>query len=246
MSQEIADKVRSIPKPQIFGFAKIGREANLQQLRQGRLYCRRHSYYREIEAGKPLAAHQDVNDGIGAVFQPEGITIQFGDVVISGTADLVGGTVASYDYENPIFCLHAIYAGGNWTASEEADELKGLEDALRIPSKMDEFGSHIWVIAKRGEFFRRLHAACDAQSIHLEHTFVRYVDADQVHGVLPEKMQPFVKLRDFEQEREYRILLGSKEGLPDPFILDVGPLDDITHVLPLAEVRAQWSIRKRS
>lgn len=249
-SEEILKKLRSEPEPKIFGYAKVGREEHLQLLRQGRLFCRRHSYYRTVEAGKAPAPFQDVNDGIGAVLDAQQVVVQFtrsdgSTVTIDAVSGLVGGVLVSFDYENPIFCMHAIYAA-EWGLPVGAEGTEAFQAALQIPSSMDNFGTHIWIITNGTEFFRRLHAACDARSLQIEHRLVRYIDDERVYGMLPESLQPYVKLRSFEQERECRILLGAQEELPDPFVFDIGPLDDISVVVPLREFRAGWSLGKRA
>ena len=82
----------------------------------------------------------------------------------------------------------------------------------------------------------RMKEACDDNGISLCSDLVQYVDKVTTHGAIPPEKVTFVKFRDFSYEREFRFLFRSNRELPDPFVLKVGSLRDISRVLLLDEL----------
>ncbi len=120
------------------------------------------------EAGK---AHFDGNEGVAGIYQADRIQIVFGtkesgEIVITSDNGLVGHVLVSADYETPVFCLHAIHTG-EWNREFTEAELPYFKRHLEMDKKMDEFGSHVWVIHNGEEFSNRLRRACiHASGVH--------------------------------------------------------------------------------
>jgi hypothetical protein len=231
----------------LLALLKVGREEHMRELREGKLFCRRLSFYSEIEGA--LLPHQDPDEGLLGVYQSERINISFqpneevDPIMINSDAGLIGEVKVSGNYNDPVFCLHAVHTG-DWTHRTFGEnELEAFRAALQVPASMDKFGSHVWLITHEEAFLARLRSACAAQGIGFRRGRVRYIDQHSVHGAVPQSLRGFVKLDSFKEEREYRIYFHSARELPDPFILDIGPLHDISHVTTLAEFRQGWQIK---
>jgi hypothetical protein len=154
--------------PTIFVLLKVGHGEHMHGLRDGRLFCRRLSFYSQIE-GKPLP-HQDAHEGLQAVYQSDRIEIIYGDpnnnlIVINSNNGLIGQVIVTRNFDEPVFCLHAIHTG-DWTGRILGeDKLSEFKASLRVPDSMNKFGTHVWLITNLAEFAKRLGRACVAQNI---------------------------------------------------------------------------------
>lgn len=244
--QDIGKLLQAPFKPRLYCLLKVGREEHLQLLRRGRLFCRPLSFYKKVE-GEPLP-FQDTHEGLLGIFQAERTEWRFTPrsgppIIINSDTGLIGEVYVSADYANPVFCLHAIHAGQWSDRTFGQDELDAFKAYVQIPDSMSKFGTHVWVITSGEEFARRLSEACARLNIVYSRGLVRYVDPKQVHGTIPKGLSAFVKRRLFEDEREYRFFFGSKgHPLPDPFILDIGSLEDISQVMSFEDFRKSWAI----
>jgi hypothetical protein len=107
---------------------------------------------------------------------------------------------------------------------------------MEVPENMEsDFGDHVLVL--RPEFVERVRAACRQQKIAIGHGLVKYIDESAAHGKIPPRLVGFVKLKRFEWQREYRFVFEAAEPLPDPFILDVGPLHDVSMLMTLDDFK---------
>ncbi len=141
-----------------------------------------------------------------------------------------------------MFCVHAIHTG-EWTDRRFGEEeLDAFSSYLQVPESMNKFGTHVWVITNGDEFVKRLRDAAARQNVRVFGSLVKYVDPSRVHGGIPREMAPFVKRDAFKDEREYRFVFSSTRQLPDPFVLDVGQLADISVVANIEELRRDWRI----
>jgi len=220
---------------------KIAKKERLEQIQAGKIYCRHLKYYRDGEGGADLQPWQDRDEGVAGIFQSKSTRLVFktkdgAEHVVDAEGGLLGQVKISRDLNVPAFCLHAIHAG-EWTdrsfgPSELADFMKHLE----VPERMkSEFGDHVLVIGP--EFVDRVTAACRQQKITFHRGLVKYIDESEAHGKIPADLVGFVKLKKFDWQREYRFVFEATDTLPDPFILDVGPLHDVTQIVTLDDFR---------
>lgn len=221
---------------------KIGQIEHLEALRQGRLWARHLEFYKQVE-GPPLA-HQDSQEGLRGVYQATRIEVRIeppgqDPIILSSDNGLIGQVLVSADLAVPALCLHAIHTG-EWTNRQIGEaELELFRRHLEIPESMSKFGTHALCIYNVQAFQRRIEKACSAQNIQLSRRFVRYVDPERIHGGIPTALTGFVKKSSFKDEREYRYLFRAAQTLPDPFILEVGSLEDITNIIPLTDFNSQ-------
>jgi len=237
--------VRTPVRTRILCLTKIGREEHMNALRAGHIYCRSLSYYKTIE-GPPLP-FQDAHEGLRGIYQAAKVEVRLQPkgrppVVLNAETGLTGQVIVSADIANPVFCVHAIHTG-EWTDRRFGEEeLDAFSSYLQVPESMNKFGTHVWVITNGDEFVKRLRDAAARQNVRVFGSLVKYVDPSRVHGGIPREMAPFVKRDAFKDEREYRFVFSSTRQLPDPFVLDVGQLADISVVANIEELRRDWRI----
>ena len=104
-------------------------------------------------------------------------------------------------------------------------------------------GDTCLVIGRYDVFLRRVKVAFDAllpngMFTNLNADVVRYVDKNIHTG----DMAPFVKYNHFEYQSEYRIVLSP--GLGKSFVLNVGSLEDIAYMMPLAKINDLITINR--
>lgn len=223
---------------------KIAKRERLEQIQAGKLYCRHLKYYRDGEGGAPQP-WQDRDEGVAGIFQSKSIRIVLtmpdgAEHVIDAEGGLVDQVKFSRDLNVPAFCLHAIHSG-EWTREFGQSELADFMKYIEVPERMKpDFGDHVLVLGP--EFVERVRAAC-RQKLDLRHGLVRYIDDRAAHGKIPADLVGFVKLKKFDWQREYRFVFEAAERLPDPFVLDVGPLHDVSMLMTLDEFKKGVSFR---
>jgi hypothetical protein len=225
---------------------KFGEERNLKLLAEGKIYCRHLEYYKaEENRGKVF---YDQHEGLAGFYQAKNISIHFTPknqppVIINADNGLVGQVPVSLNLKKPAFCMYAIHTG-EWTNRKFTEqEMEDFKSYLQVTTKMENGykNKHVWVITSGIEFNERLGKACKAKNIGLRGDLVRYVDA-AFHGTVPRQISGFVKTNEFSHEREYRYVFDAPD-LPDPFILDVGSLKDISTIVPVEDFKNSWSIQ---
>jgi len=200
----------------------------------GKLRMRRLAYFRNyVDADGALRG--DAHEGVAAVFQPAHLgTIRFGDREIS-PRDLTQPLLVYPEREQStsVLCLWALTNAGLESATfENLDELK---DAIALQKQAYGLGEHLVYFRKPDLFLERIAEA--ARKIDRGHSrrLVSYYDADTFHGWFPSETVPFQKRREYAHQREYRIVVYTRDDDPDPFILDVGDLSDIAELVLTAE-----------
>jgi hypothetical protein len=233
--------------PQIFCLMKFGCEEHMQSLRTGQLFCRALAYYKQVE-GDPLP-FQDPNEGLQAVYQADHfrMVLKAGEdppFTVSKETGLVGQVLISSNIMKPTFCLHAVYSA-EWDGRIFCeDEIAEAKAALSVdPSMEEKFGKYVWLIRDAVEFRSRLKRACARLNVGCDGRLVRYIAAERVHGAIPAGLSSFVKFDTFKNEREYRLVFHAEVDINEPFILDVGSLEDISVVMPCSDFRRGWEIR---
>lgn len=229
----------------VLALLKVGHEENLNKLLEGKIYCRHLTYYK-AEENKNQSFH-DQHEGMVGIYQSPDVELRLqpkgmDPIVINSETGLMGQVFVSKNLRMPAFCLHAIHTG-EWTTRQIQEiELDQFKKFLQIPENMSVHGKHVWVIRNGKEFNVRLIDACKKMGIGFRGNLVRYVSPEEVHGGAPPEMEGFIKPKAFSPEREYRYLFDSNSELPDPFILDIGSLRDISEVGTLEQFKKDWSI----
>ena len=128
-----------------------------------------------------------------------------------------------------LFCMTAFRSDlGPWPSWELVDQVRHqVEESLPTCSKM---GEHAVVITDAKEFLRRVARAAEREDWQLCSSFVKYYDSyppDVAFGDEQSFMPAFLKRREYELEREFRIALNTGTVGDDPVTLDIGDIRDI-------------------
>lgn len=128
-----------------------------------------------------------------------------------------------------VFCMTAFRSDlGPWPSWELVDQVKQqVVESLPTCSKM---GEHAVVIRDAEEFLRRVSGAAvreDWQHCSAQVTYYDSYPRDVAFGDGRSFMPAFLKRREFEREREFRIALNTGTAGDDPVTLDIGDVHDI-------------------
>jgi hypothetical protein len=234
--ESIEDARRRQGEGATFTVLKVGARQHLEELAEGHLRFRRLSFY-QAEENRDQPFH-DQNEGLLVVAQASQtqmfIEFQGKETVIPG---LTGQVVIRAVLDLPVMCLFSIDCG-DWV-----DRLVGKEDlphmleSMNVPPEMNKSGDTVWVIRNLEAFLLRVKAAARAQGLEMSGRRMTYIDLKRVHDQVKREDLGFVKDARFQHEREFRIRIEPSSPLPDPFVLDVGDLRDISTVMPLDKFR---------
>jgi hypothetical protein len=226
---------------------KVGQKKHLEGLTEGRLYCRSLAYYRRLE--NRLDPRIDRDEGVASVLQKDRVQLAFMTPhdprphIVNAASGLAGPVIFRRNISSPVFCLYAIHGGGWPDPFTEKQFEEQIRPGLQPDPRMDEFGDHVWVILNARAFRDRVAAACQRRNLAAEGRLVTYVDRSIIHGHIPREEVGFTKFARFSWQREYRYMFGTSWPANKQFILNVGPLHDISAVVPLNTFRAGISFR---
>ncbi len=164
-----------------------------------------------------------------------------------GTLTLRGGegeslTVSPDDLAGPIewrphlldnlnvFCMTAFRSDlGPWPSWPLVDQVT-QQVAESLPT-CRKFGKHAVVITDTKEFLKRVTRAAERENCELCSSLVRYYDSyppDIAFGDGQSFTPAFLKPRDFQLEREFRVAMNTGTLGDDPVPLDIGEIRDIS------------------
>ena len=128
-----------------------------------------------------------------------------------------------------VFCMTAFRSDlGAWPSRELVDQVKyQVEESLPTCSKM---GEHAVVITDAEQYLRRVARAAQREDWQHFSALVKYYDSypsDVAFGDGQSFMPAFLKPREYELEREFRIALNTRTVGDDHVTLDIGDIHDI-------------------
>lgn len=231
--------------PYVWYFARVfAQNAHAEAFVKGRLYANRVSYFRKIEddpdRGDKYEAAQLLN--------PVKMTVTPSDPRFKGPkdpihitpSDLVGPVALHPNIYNNcnMLCLYAAYV-----TEEEAGYLgsghpKQLDQFLRPPRQMSELGNHAVVISDPVAFLRRVRKAALDKGYSYKADFVEYYDPEHqpyVKDPFDSKLV-FMKRRNYDYQREFRILIDTHTRGCDAIELDVGGLGRMAHRVDFSQI----------
>lgn len=240
--------LKNFTAPHVFCVLKVGKRENLEMFADGSLFCRHVTFYKKIENAK--FPFYDQHDYLTSVLQASNIEMMLGTktipkyVVLKSETGLVDQVIVSKNVPHPCFCLHSINTGEYTNKRITEADLSDYREHLKIPNKMKEYGDWVLcILSTREELVRRLKAAAVKQNIFFIHGLVHYVNQLEIHGRVPKDYEGFVKLDQFTPEREYRFIFYSNRILPDPFVLDIGSIRDISFMTTLDDFNEKFNIQ---
>jgi len=176
----------------------------------------------------------DAEEGLIAIYQPPLTDLTIGLPEIGARPiRLAGPLTLRSNAPHSIFCLFTLEPGGWEKRRVTAAELPDMLADITIPRAMEKHGDSVWMIHDVEKFLDRVRMAFRQKGLASCGRKVSYVGLAQIHGRVPEDQVGFVKDVAFRHEREYRIRIDPLRALPDPFILRVGSLRDISSILSL-------------
>lgn len=199
------------------GLLKFGQPDHVEQLyRHGSVFMRSLRHFRELEGD---TTRGDPEEGLEAFHQADQVRVTLevrGQTIhLDAQSGLVGQVKLHVDAADAcnVFCTTAIEKIG----------------VFELDPRCKTFGqSCIW-IRNVQEFMRRVLVAADAAGVRVSSGLVHYVPRDSYSG----RMGPFRKFKEYEWQREFRILLVTNR---DPLILPVGSLEDIASMFSTDEI----------
>jgi hypothetical protein len=241
MYESLADAVGKDRGEGAWLLLKVGERQHLERLADGALRFRRLSYYRKTEnRGKAMF---DAEEGLIAIYQPPLTEVTIGLPGIGARPiRLAGPLTLRSNAPHSIFCLFTLEPGEWEERGVTAAELPNMLADITIPRSMEKHGDSVWVILNVEKFLDRVRTAFRHRGLASCGRKVSYVGLTQIHGRVPDDQIGFVKGATFRHEREYRIRIDPLRALPDPFILRVGSLRDISKVLSLKAFQEGLSI----
>ena len=161
-------------------------------------------------------------------FRPEAMTESGGPFRPDDLAGPVERRSPLLDNLN-VFCMTAFRSDlGPWPSWDLVDQVKQqVVESLPTCSKM---GGHAVVISDAGEFLRRVAEAAEREGWEHRSSRVKYYDSyprDVAFGDGQSFMPAFLKRKEYEWEREFRIALSTGTAGDGPVTLDIGDIHDI-------------------
>jgi hypothetical protein len=199
----------------VLGLFKFGKREHMEEFARGNIYMNPLQYFIAHEADD---ARRDPGEGTALWLQPSVATLS---VQIDGEFKPIPGILGpirfrkAADLEVNIFCMFALRAN----ASKK-----------QVDPRNSEFGDTFAVLKDGDEFLRRVRRRADALNLQPTWGLVEYVSEAEHHG----PMGIFRKSSKFSYQSEFRIAL--RPGTGSPRLLDVGSLEDIVILGPLAEI----------
>lgn len=220
--------------------ARAGKREHLEALQTGKLRASHIGNYKKIEdVGKPFF---DENEAVDAIFDPEKIIIK-----LKKDGQDIGELVPEdgqkfkifRESDVPALCFFSLHTGLELTKPipQGQKEPIAIDKHLQVTDHISKFGDDVFVIENIAEFHKRLDKKANELGIAIKHGLVEYQDLGSIHGKIPSNKWGLVKDLSYSEEREYRYIFISKDRLPDPYIFDVGDLEDISWIMPMDQFK---------
>lgn len=197
----------------IIAFIKVGQKEHIELLqKEGLLYMNPLGYYRSCEG-----MSKDKSEGAKEILQ--GRRTKFVIFPHNSQSPSQIKRVISFesthteDLKNNVYCMHTIE-----------------DDGVIINEVNFKRADYALVIYDCGKFINQLEEFNQKNKLNITYRLVEYVDKDTYHGPLG----CFRKYKEYEHEKEFRILLEPSEG--KTLKLYIGSLQDISIMVQANEV----------
>ncbi len=184
----------------------------------GKLYMNTLKYFRENEFSD--IARTDKFEAIKTHMKPD--LIQIGTMNIS--KDECGITTINttkYDTWN-ILCLYALW--------------KEIEDEnILVDEKNKDFGHYCVCIINVKEFLSRIDKVLVEKNVDCEYMKVNYINKNKEYKIKDEEV-PFTKFDNFSYQKEFRIVIDTKNNRDEHYIMEIGDLRDIAFITTIDKI----------
>lgn len=190
----------------------------------GRLWMNSFAYFKDLEASSN-DGRADRYEGAETWLQPSPtLQVSIGGHVMPA-ADFAGPVVVQprrYDSWN-LFCMYAATPGlFNRVKDSEIDAFRRH---VKIPERCRHMGPTCVLVHKTKAFIDRVLDATKPHRFNVRAGLVTYFDDAKFSGRLEHPTHS--KSHAFSWQREYRFAIDRAVEKPEPYVLDVGPLEDI-------------------
>jgi len=211
----------------IYSLIKIfKKESHREDFLKGNLYMNRMKYFKRIE-DKEENNRSDIDEGVSGWYQPnKNVFLKINENIIP-SEDLDGPIKIEYDkhIEVNIFCLSALYHG-DFNQSKEEDLIQYQKD-LKLHNKMVELGDYCVIIINPWQFIGRVKSTIQQKNLKGWLGLVEYFDPNIFHGKF-QGIEPFFrKQKQYSYQKEYRIVLQTEIKGDNPYVLNIGSIQDI-------------------
>lgn len=164
-------------------------------------------------------------EGVSSYYQPKKLDLVF---TVDGINHKISDAVGPILVENPEYGFLKVYCF--YSPELNTNDLGGKSQQILPPRKMiDDFGDQLVWIHNIREFRRRVEIAIEKRKdsiLFYKADNVLYFE-DQFHGRFDEISIPFRKHEKFSFQKEFRVVLRTKEQSDSEYILDIGDIRDI-------------------
>jgi hypothetical protein len=219
-----------------------------EQFLNGKLFMNRLSYFRSIEG---TDGRSDKHEATAMWWQPHNLSIQFKDhpELNIGPKDLGGPVSVTFDYHSDfhIFCMSAMSTGefefvnGTFDCPTE-EHVRKLRQQLEFSEECLKLGD-IAVAVNATEFMARVKRAIDQNGYQLSASLVRYYDPETFHGTFRHGDIPFRKRKEFNYQKEFRIVVDNNTRGHDALEIEIGDIRNISGRMVAANLNNEFTIR---
>lgn len=200
-----------------------------EEFMRGNIFMSSLESFRKLESEDGDTARGDCAEGVIAQYCPSQSIIQIGDIIIPSEdiAAPIRLDDTHFKYRNAC-CMHAIRTPNR---KHTIDEFKSH---FILPESIQKFGDHIVLINNAPEFIKRFSTACRSHKFWGKANFVKYLPNDH-YGYIPNADRGFTKSDRYAYQQEYRLLIDRDVRTSEPYIFNIGTIQDITQYIPTNE-----------
>lgn len=193
----------------------------IRKLKEGHLYAKTLSYYRNLEQGEDDTVKDEFD---GLLFTPEGYLVIPEKGEIRDVSTTLFRTIASADC---VFCAFDVDLKSDY-----------FEFSKQQKEKMRSFGDTALVILDRGEFICRVEKAAEKEGIKGYFGRVQYFNSEETQMKMWCSLMKnshniaFWKRLKYSYQQEWRFVFDTHIEQPDHLDLDIGDISDISIEYP--------------
>jgi hypothetical protein len=233
------------PRTRVFTFARtFSNKEHAESFMRGHLRLQTVEHFRGLEDSEK-ALRGDAYEGISAIWQPKDLSsIVFGPHTLL-PSDLTGPIkIHRLDVSSwHVFCMHTI--GITPEDPSKFDSPQDLKAAIMLDERCSRFGEHVVLIHNKALFVERLEKAVKKLKLGYRFDLVRYFSEVEYSGLFPDAEVPFRKPKRFAYQKEYRVVVKTRPGVPTPLIIELGDISDVALRTTFGELKANCSLRLR-
>lgn len=227
------------PKPTIFMLVKFFEKPTFAaDFVSGRMFCNTVASFKKHE-DPGNSGRLDRNEGTIAWLQPGQGRLEINGIDLTpALAEPLKIQRSWLDYLH-LFCMHAVHAGKFDLANLSNETIEDFRQALLIPNRCGELGTHAAVVTSVREFVSRMETAAQLRRYQMWRDLVEYYDPATFHGGFEDVQALFRKQQQDSYQREFRFVINTGLESGSPLWLNIGSIADITLRFDAAELNGE-------